>query len=106
MMELMDDLLIKCNECGKEMKICRDDFDFESCSYDHGDNGMGDEIEYYCNENISCSECGNEINIKISGYEYPVGAFNNETCEISGGEFLEKPHMTVVYSDDGPDWDD
>lgn len=106
MMELMDDLLIKCDDCDNEMKICRDDFDFESCSYDHGDNGMGDEIEYYCNENISCSKCGRKINIKISGYEYPVGAFNNETCEINGGEFLEKPHMTVVYSDDDPDWDD
>lgn len=98
MMELMDDLLIRCDECGAEIPIDKDAVDFETIAYDHGENGMGDEIEYYCDFPVECEDCGNEINIKISGYEYPVGTFNYESSEICGGEFIEQPHMVMVYA--------
>jgi hypothetical protein len=100
MMELMDDLLVRCDECGGIIRICRDDIDFEISSYDHGENGMGDETEYYCGFSAICGNCGSEIDIRISGYEYPAGAFNYESSEIDGGEFLEMPHMAVVYCEE------
>lgn len=97
MMELLNDLLIRCDECGETISIDKDAVDFETAAYDHGENGMGDETEYYCDFPVECEHCGNEINIKISGFEYPVGAFNYEDSNIDGGTFIEMPHMAMVY---------
>ena len=66
---------------------------------------MGEEIEYLHDGFLECEHCGNEITFKICGYEYPVGAFDNEFCEISGGIFEEEPHMGIVYSQDDFDSD-
>ncbi len=60
-------------------------------AYDHGENGMGDEIEYRHDGVIVCEECGNEIQFRISGFEYPVGAYNYDDHEIYGGDFEESP---------------
>ena len=72
----------------------------------HGENRMGEEIEYRHEGFIECDNCGNEISFRISGYEYPVGAFNYEDSEIAGGRFEEEPHMGVIYSRDDFDPDD
>ncbi len=63
-------------------------------------------IEYRYEGGIVCEHCGNEISFRISGYEYPVGAFNYEDCNITGGRFEEEPHMGVIYSRDDFDPDD
>ena len=55
---------------------------------------------------IECDQCDNEISFRISGYEYPIGAFNYEDSEITGGRFEEEPHMGVIYSQDDFDLDD
>mgnify|MGYP007077726381 CR=1 FL=1 len=44
-------------------------------------------IEYRYDGVIVCEECGNEIQFRISGFEYPVGAYNYDDYEIYGGEF-------------------
>lgn len=106
MMELLEDVFIRCGRCGKVTGIHKEDFDFESYVYDHGENGMGEEIEYRHEGGIECGNCGNEISFRISGYEYPVGAFNYEDCEIAGGRFEEEPHMGVIYSRDDFDPED
>lgn len=106
MMELLGDVLIRCGRCGKVTGLHKEDFYFESYVYDHGDNGMGEEIEYRHDGFIECDHCGNEISFRISGYEYPVGAFNYEGYEIAGGQFDEPPHMCVIYSRDDFDPDD
>lgn len=46
MMELLEDVFIRCDQCGKVTGIHKEDFDFESYVYDRGENGMGEEIEY------------------------------------------------------------
>lgn len=101
MMELLEDVFIRCGRCGKVIGIHKEDFDFESYVYDRGENRMGEEIEYRHEGGIECEHCDNEISFRISGYEYPVGAFNYEDCDIAGGRFEEEPHMGVIYS-----WDD
>ena len=106
MMELLEDVFIRCGRCGKITGIHKEDFDFESYVYDRGENGMGEEIEYRHEGGIECGNCGNEISFRISGYEYPVGAFNYEDCEIAGGRFEEEPHMGVIYSRDDFDPED
>lgn len=98
MMKLMEDVIIRCGRCGKVSGIHKADVDFESYVYDHGDNRMGEEIEFYHKGYIECAQCGNEISFRISGYEYPVGAFDYEDSEIEGGQFEEEPHMGVIYN--------
>ena len=106
MMELIEDVFIRCGRCGKITGIHKEDFDFESYVYDRGDNRMGEEIEFRHEGYIECDQCGNEISFRISGYEYPIGAFNYEDSEIAGGRFEKEPHMGVIYSRDDFDPDD
>lgn len=100
MMELINDIVIKCRFCGEVIVICKDDYDYDAYCYDHGENRMGDEIQYTVRDEIFCPECGNGISFSASGYEYPAGAFNFEDCEIYGGEFERKPHFGVIYYHD------
>lgn len=100
MMELINDIVIKCRSCGEIIVVSKDNYDYDTYSYDHGENGMGDEIQYTLQDEIFCPECGNVISFSASGYEYPVGAFNFEDCEISGGDYEENPHFGVVYYHD------
>lgn len=106
MMELLEDVIIRCSRCGKVTGIRKEDFDFESYVYDCDDNRMGEEIEFRYKGYIDCDQCGNEISFRISGYEYPIGAFNYEDSEITGGRFEDNPHMGVIYSRDDFNPDD
>lgn len=45
-MELLDDVLICCRMCNEIIWIRKEDIDFETYDYDHGDNAMGTEVEY------------------------------------------------------------
>lgn len=106
MMELLEDVFIRCDRCGKVTGIHKEDFDFKTYVYDHGENRMGEKIEFRHDGYIECDHCGNEISFRISGYEYPVGAFNYEDFEIAGGSFEEAPHMCIIYSQEDFDPDD
>lgn len=100
MMELLDDVFFRCGHCRHSLGIHREEFDIECNVYDRGENSMGDEAEYRIEGYAECPECGNEITFRISGYEYPMSAYNYEDNEIEGGEFEEDPQMGVVYSQD------
>ena len=106
MMELLDDVFIRCGHCRHSLGIHREEFDIECNVYDRGENSMGDEAEYRIEGYAECPECGNEITFRISGYEYPMGAYNYEDNEIEGGEFEEDPQMGVVYSQNDFDSDE
>lgn len=69
MMELLEDVFIRCSRCGKVTGIHKEDFDFESYVYDRGDNRMGEEIEFRHEGYIECDQCDNEISFRISGYK-------------------------------------
>ena len=109
-MKLIEDVFIRCGRCGEITGIHKEDLDFEPYVYDYdrGDNRMGEEIEFRHEGYIECDQCGNEISFRIFGYEYPIGAFNDERFEITGGRgrFEKKPHMGVIYSqnDFDPDY--
>lgn len=99
-MELEKDICIQCDKRGSIINILKDQIAFNVYRYEHGDNGMGDEMEYHYEDVIECDNCGNEILFKISGLEYPAGAFDYEYNEIKGGNFIREPHMIIVYSVD------
>ena len=106
MMELLEDVFIRCARCGQITGIHREDIDFDSYVYDRGDRGMGEEVEFRHDGCVECCHCGSEISFRISGYEYPVGAFNYEDSEIRGGSFESEPHMGVIYCQEDFDPED
>ena len=55
MMELLGDIVIRCDSCGEVIVLDKNDYDPETYSYDHGDNAMGEEIEYIIQDDIVCS---------------------------------------------------
>lgn len=58
MMGLLNDVLIRCADCGRVIGIRNDEIEFESYAYDRGENSMGDEIEFRHDGCLDC-ECGN-----------------------------------------------
>lgn len=80
-MELLNDVIIRGEECGNIIVIKKEYLYAETSSYERQ---MAPEIVYDIYE-----ECGNNIKYRISGYEYPVGCFNYKDDEIHGGQFLE-----------------
>ena len=67
MMELLEDVFIRCSRCGKVTGIHKEDF--ESYVYDRGDNRMGEEIEFRHEGYIECDQCDNDISLRMSGYK-------------------------------------
>ena len=80
-------MTVKCNQCGKIHTISAEDTDFEN-SYG-GERQMGPENGYTWEHTIEC-ECGNEIEIIYEVWEYPEGAFNNDTVTVNGGTLIKK----------------
>lgn len=106
MMELTTDSFdIRCHECGEIITIFAEDLDVEVSSYDHGENGMGDEAIYDIRHDIECPECGNKIEISITGNEYPVGAYDYDSAKIGGADFIDVPSMGISYYADEFDVD-
>ena len=107
MMELISDAFdIRCCECGEKITIFKDDLDSDVSFFDHGENGMGIETIYEIRHKLSCPQCGNNIEITITGNEYPEGAYDYDSAEISGAEFIETPLMGMVYYQDEFDVDE
>ena len=107
MMELIvDSFDIRCCECGEQITIFKDDLDTDVSFYDHGENGMGVETIYEICHELSCHKCGNNIEITITDNEYPEGAYDYDSAEISGAEFIETPSMGMVYYQDEFDVDE
>ena len=102
MIEIRNDIIVKCNRCGKIFNIDKDSLFYETHSYERN---MGPEIDTIFYDDIEC-ECGNVISLNLSGYEYPVGAFNYEHIEISNGEYVINPELDVIYWDYDPFFDD
>ena len=103
MMQISEDMNVKCDACGHVTLVAADSLDCETYAYDRP---MGDEIEYDFRGEIFCEECGSMITLSIRGYEYPVGAFNYSSFECHGGEFVSDPQAEIVYEFDFDYYDD
>ncbi len=74
-----------CGKCGKEFEV-KWDVDYVS-SYERS---MGEEYEYEGEDTFYCPNCDNEIQGKLSIYEYPVGCFNYEQITDVEDSFATK----------------
>ncbi|MGQ3481758.1 restriction endonuclease [Paenibacillus sp. TY11] len=93
-MQLDNDVFINCSCCDNIIRIEKYDFECETESYERN---MGLEIEYLFFTTIECTTCTNEINISISGWEYPIGAFNYSDYNIYGGTYLQAPSLSAGF---------
>lgn len=91
-MILTNDLYIVCSDCGNRIVISKNEIEPETLSYERE---MGAEIQHDFNGIYNCERCTNEISFIISGYEYPVGAFNYQNCKVNGGRFFINPEITI-----------
>ena len=76
MMVLTNDIHIQCSRCNHGFAINKDYYEPSISFYEHGSNGMGEEIDYSIEDTIRCEVCGNMISFGIYGSEYPVGKSN------------------------------
>lgn len=97
MMELSDNIHIQCSRCNHKFIIDKDFYEPNISYYDHGTNGMGEEVEYSIEDDIRCEICNNNISFKISGSEYPIGVFNSSDHSISGATFVSNPTFEMIY---------
>lgn len=97
MMQLSDDVYIKCNNCNHVNLVETDSLECNTSSYERS---MGAEIQYDFYGEINCEKCNSWIEININGCEYPVGAFNYSSCDCSGGEFVSEPSVEMDYEFD------
>ena len=93
-LELKNDLVIQCDECGAVHIIDKDFLDVDTYSYERN---MGAEVEYDFIGECNCDQCGNFLHYIVRGYEYPVGALNYSDYECKGGHFLQSPSLDVSY---------
>jgi hypothetical protein len=71
---------LKCPHCGGENKIDLSDY---VISEDSSERDMGEEVEYTIEGEFECSKCKCSCHISGSVWEYPVGAYNDDSLEVS-----------------------
>lgn len=97
MIELQNDIAIRCNDCGELIYIAKEGFVPEEYTSPHSDNGMGDEIIASVDDSINCPSCGKGIRFHLSASLYAYDIYNSEPI-IHGGQFVDQP--TMVYLDE------
>lgn len=74
---------LTCDKCGTQHDFSEDEADFDLTMGD--ERQMGRENGYSWQHEFECDNCGNNIEIDYEVWEYPEGAFNNDSVRISGG---------------------
>lgn len=91
---LVNDLVIQCSNCGKVHVIDKDSLELNTSSYERQ---MGEEVECDLEGDCLCDNCGNYMQYKVRGFEYPVGCLNYDDSECYGGKFMQSPTVGVNY---------
>lgn len=99
MINVLSNVKVECDRCGYLIVLKPEDFEYEFWNYNHGENGIDEGIEYSYKSSCNCTQCMNNIAIKISALEYPIGCINNQTESIDGAIFLSGPEMGIVHND-------
>ena len=97
MMQVSKDFYIKCNKCNYVTLIKANSLEYDTTTYERG---MGTQIEYNFYGEVCCEKCNSWIDFSITGWEYPVGAFNYSDANCNGGEFVSKPTAEIEYEFD------
>lgn len=83
------DRLVKCPVCGKYQEIDFEDYIVDNVSNPSSrEDDMGEDIVYtFDSENsLKCSHCGRRFRVRGWIREYPVGAYDSESIEVTVNE--------------------
>ena len=97
-MRIIKPIVVQCNECNEIIEV---EVDLECVSTD--ERSMGEELGYEGVIEDECPICGNQIEIQISVWEYPVGAVNFSEERCQGVELLEAPIYDPYENDNFSD---
>ena len=99
MIELANDVVIRCESCGEIIYRQRELYDPSESYYERD---MGTECIAEIRDEVECPNCGNAISFELraSSYAYDI---HNERPVIEGGGFLEQPFMQLI--EENGEWD-
>lgn len=85
MVRIVTGCIIHCSDCDADINVDAEAFDCENELIEDHDDGMGGEYEWYFTACISCVNCGKQIELSFSVFEYPVGAIECVTVNQTTG---------------------
>lgn len=94
-MRLLHPIVVKCKHCNTLLRIT---VDLECVSSE--ERSMGAEFAYEGIIYDNCPNCGNEIEVNLYVWEYPVGAVNYQEEECSGAIMIQGPEYDPFELDD------
>ena len=94
-MYLCEDIRVRCNACGIEMIVPKENFLERSFVLE--ESGMGERIEHDFTYEGECQACGDSIEVMISAFEYPVGALEYVSKNTEGCEMIGAPNIEMEY---------
>ena len=94
-MRLLHPIIVKCKKCNVLLNVTIDLECVSSC-----ERSMGEEFEFEGIMEDKCPNCGNDIHLNLSVWEYPVGAVNYQEEECYGGVIVEGPEYDPFENDD------
>lgn len=86
-------LIIECDECKHRNSFDCDELEFDVV--ETNDRPMGPESHHLSEFDFECRNCGAEINVEYSVWEYSTGSFNDEGVEVEGGNVIQKCSIMV-----------
>ncbi|MDT0293973.1 PIN-like domain-containing protein [Mesonia ostreae] len=103
-----DALIYKCGFCHQRNEVPIEELYLEFDCVGGSERSMGAENQYQSEEPLECSFCGNDINVTLEIWEYPIGAHNLDDITIDNGEVIQSPDFVTHFWDnyyDEPDED-
>ena len=91
------ELIFECDKCGHKTKYVENELDLDFDCIESSERGMGAENRYDATEYLECEECGNEVNVTFSVWEYPVGIHNYDDIEIDGATLISCFSFSVDF---------
>lgn len=83
-------ITIKCENCDQLIEVETD----VDCIGRY-ERQMGEECEYEAVAEEDCHKCGSLLYVKMSIWEYPVGALNNLETEVDGAKIIGEPVISL-----------
>lgn len=82
-------IILKCDKCDYEFDIYSDELNYDWEEEGEYERGMGVEKECVSYEYCRCPHCESQIDLMLSVWEYPLGAFNYQSIEAEGAEVIK-----------------
>ena len=81
-------MILRCNKCNEEILIWSNELHLEWESNGSFERGMGPETEWFANIYATCKHCKQQVEVVISAYEYPMGAYNYGDIYCDSAELI------------------